>query len=257
MAEIRFSPITNISYFRTMKIRSIALFVFALSFTAFGQRTITFPSEDGLNITADIYLSNDSTLPYILLCHQAGYSRGEYNETAKKFSRLGFNCMAIDLRSGGEVNGVQNMTFSEASKNKKGTEYLDAEQDIRAAIDFLFEKNKKKVVIVGSSYSASLVLKVAVDNEKVQSVIAFSPGEYFGKKLKLHEAIADLDKPVLVLSSAKERDDINKLMKDVKSKKKNIFSPATGGEHGSKALWKVNANYHDYWISVMMFLDSD
>lgn len=232
-------------------------FILALVITAqgFAQKTITFPSEDGLTITADLYFGQDTTLPFILLCHQAGFSRGEYNETAKKFMRLGYNCLAIDLRSGGEVNGVKNMTFDEATKKRKGTGYMDAEQDISAAIDYLYNRSKKKVVLVGSSYSASLVMKVAVNNFKVSSVIAFSPGEYFGKKVSIKDAIASLDQPVLVLCSAKERDEVNTLMQDVKSTKKNIFSPSENGDHGSKALWKANPNYHDYWISVMMFLE--
>src|SRR5438477_11180739 len=74
-----------------------------------GSLQITFPSADGLIITADSYLQND-TLPWILLCHQAGYSRGEYKETAVKFENFGYNCLAIDQRSGDSVNGIKNET---------------------------------------------------------------------------------------------------------------------------------------------------
>lgn len=243
-------------YFSQVKIKPLFLsFLFASVYTK-AQQTVTFPSKDGLTVTGDLYIENDS-LPYMLLCHQAGSSRGEYKETAKKFNHLGYNCMAIDQRSGGEANNVKNATFEEAEKNKKKTDYLDAEQDIAAAIDYLYEKSKKRVLLVGSSYSASLALKLAVNNFKVSQVIAFSPGEYFGKKLNLKETIKNLDKPVLVLCSAKEKNEVNELMSEVKSKKKIVYSPAVAGEHGSKALWKVNPNYHDYWISVMLFLDKD
>ncbi|HEY6162235.1 MAG TPA: dienelactone hydrolase family protein [Bacteroidia bacterium] len=236
--------------------RFIGLFVLAASINAAAQQTITFPSGDGLTITADLYVASD-TLPYMLLLHQAGYSRGEYKETAKKFNHLGYNCLAVDLRSGGEVNGIKNMTHEEAVKNKKKTDYLDAEQDITAAIDYLYEKSKRRVWLVGSSYSASLALKLAVNNFKVAAVIAFSPGEYFGKKLKVGESISKLDKPVLVLCTTQERKDVNELMNGVISKKKTIFSPAVDGVHGSSSLWKANSNYHDYWIAVMMFVDKD
>lgn len=40
------------------------------------KETITFPSQDGLTITADIYKVNNNPIT-ILLCHQAGYSHGE------------------------------------------------------------------------------------------------------------------------------------------------------------------------------------
>jgi dienelactone hydrolase len=241
-----------------MKIKFILLVLTAcVSAKAQTPKTITFPSGDNVTITADLYQGTDTALPYMILFHQAGYSRGEYNETAKKFMRLGYNCLAVDLRSGGEVNGIRNMTNADAVSKKKGTDYLDAEKDVRAAIDYVYGRSKNKVVLVGSSYSASLVLKVAVDNFKVASVIAFSPGEYFGKKNKLKDMITGLDKPVLVLSTVKERDACNVLMADVKSKQKTLFSPATEGIHGSSALWKSNPNYHDYWIAVMMFVDKD
>jgi pimeloyl-ACP methyl ester carboxylesterase len=220
----------------------------------FAQKTITFLSGDGVTITADEYFVNDS-LPWMLLCHQASFSRGEYQQTAKKFNKLGYNCMAVDLRSGFECNNVKNNTAEDADKKNKPTEYLDAEQDIVAAIDYLFERGKsKKIVLVGSSYSASLVLKLAVDNEKVSKVLAFSPGEYFGKKLTLKTSITDLNIPVYVACSAKEREKVGDLVKDVVSTKKTIYAPSEGGEHGSKALWKTNPNATDYWMSIMMFL---
>src|ERR1041385_9201704 len=83
---------------------------------------ITFPSIDGLIITADSYLQDDS-LPWILLCHQAGYSRGEYKETAAKFEAFGYNCLAIDQRSGGEVNGIKNETAARAKEQGKPMDY--------------------------------------------------------------------------------------------------------------------------------------
>jgi pimeloyl-ACP methyl ester carboxylesterase len=236
-----------------MKSFSIAfLLLFCLTIKA--QETITFPSIDGIKITADEYILND-TLPYMILCHQAGYSRGEYSETALRFQKFGFNCLAIDARSGKEVNGIKNETAALAQKKKKGTGYLDAEQDIIAAIDYIYKKTKKKVVLVGSSYSASLVLKVAVGNDKVKAVIAFSPGEYFGDKLNLKDAVKNLDKPVFVTSSRQEATELSMLMKSIKSSNKTQFTPTAQGDHGSKALWKeTNPNYHEYWMALLMFM---
>ena len=214
---------------------------------------ITFPASDGLLVTADLYFVNDS-LPYMILCHQAGYSRAEYAETAGKFCHLGYNCLAVDARSGNEVNGVKNETAALAEIKKKPTTYLDAEKDILAAIDYAYTKSGKKVFLVGSSYSASLVLKIAVTNKKVKVVMAFSPGEYFGTKLKLKDAIKDLSFPVFVTSSKEEANDVSTLMSDVKSKIKNQFVPTSKGKHGSSCLWKDNPGYHEYWFAIMMFV---
>ncbi|MCW3072681.1 MAG: hypothetical protein JWO44_2571 [Bacteroidetes bacterium] len=235
--------------------RSIAAALLLLiPFLLSAQETITFPSKDGLTITADEYITND-TLPYMILCHQAGYSRGEYMSTAARFQKFGYNCLAIDARSGKEVNGIKNETAALAEKKKKGVAYLDAEQDILAAIDYIYKKTTKKVILVGSSYSASLVLKIAAANDKVKAVIAFSPGEYFGDKLNLKQVIKTLDKPVFATSSKAEAADLAALMKEVKSQNKTQFTPSNPGDHGSKALWKeTNPNYHEYWMALLMFM---
>ncbi len=235
------------------KILLLLLPALIIGSAAIAQKKITFPSKDDVTITADEYIVNDS-LPYLVLCHQAGASRGEYSETAKKFNKLGFNCLAIDQRSGNTSNGVINETAKSADAKKKAVTYLDAEQDIIAAIDYLSTKTKEKIILVGSSYSASLVLKIATTNDKVSAVLAFSPGEYFGKTLKLKDAIKNLDKPVFVTSSKNEAAGLTELVKDVKSGSKTQFTPNGNGEHGSKALWKASADNKEYWLSVLLFL---
>ncbi len=219
----------------------------------YAQKKVTFPSRDGLIVTADLYVTND-TLPYMILCHQAGYSRGEYRETAPKFSKFGYNCLAVDLRSGQEVNVVENETAAAALKSNKPISYMDAEQDIVAAIEYAFKRSGKKVILVGSSYSASLALKIAVANEKVKAVLAFSPGEYFGDKLNVKESIKNLDKPIFVASSKDEAPEVNKMIKDVKSSIKQQCTPIEQGVHGSKTLWKVNPNRNEYWLALFMFM---
>lgn len=237
-----------------MKKISVLTFMLFLFISALrSQSSITFLSKDGVIITADLYFVSD-TLPYMILCHQADYSRGEYKETAPKLTKLGYNCIAIDARSGGEVNGVKNETAFGAKSKNKPTTYLDAEQDILSAIDYAYKKSNKKVVLLGSSYSASLALKIGTTNEKVKAVIAFSPGEHFGAKLNLKEAIKNYDKPLFVASAKSEAADVSALIKDIKSQKKQQCTPSGKGEHGSKALWKSTPDYHEYWLALLMFM---
>lgn len=236
-----------------------ALMLLSIPILGFSQpknismQKVTFPSSDGLIITADMYLVND-TLPYMVLCHQARYSRGEYIETASEFCALGYNCLVPDLRSGKEVNGVYNQTASLAVKKGLPGEYLDAESDMLAAINYAYQKSGKKVILVGSSYSASLALKIASANKKVSAAIAFNPGEYFGTKLNLKEAIADLSVPIFVTSSKEESTDVSILISNVKSKIKEHFIPTGEGKHGSSCLWKNNPNSQEYWTGVKSFI---
>ncbi|MBK5285892.1 MAG: dienelactone hydrolase family protein [Bacteroidia bacterium] len=235
--------------------KNILLILLASFFVSeiYAQQTITFSSFDGITITADLY-EIDSTSPVILLCHQARYSRGEYIETAKRLNKFGFNCLAIDQRSGKECNAVTNETAKvAASKNKPGN-YIDAKPDIVAAIDFLYNKYNRRIILIGSSYSASLALILSKENEKVCATAVFSPGEYFGDAISVGKIIAGLDKPVYVTSSLNESTAVTELMKDVVSKLKVQFIPTSQGNHGSRALWASNSNNQEYWITLMAFL---
>ena len=235
----------------------ILLFILLLAvIISKAQHTITFPSKDGVMITADEYMTND-TLPYMILCHQDGYSRGEYKESAVRFQKLRYNCLAIDLRSGKTINDVKNETAFAAIEGDKPSTELDAEQDILAAIDYVYSKTNKRVILAGSSYSASLALKIASNNDKVRAVLAFSPGEYFGDKLVVKNAIGGIDKPVFITSSQQEAPEVTRLVKDVKPEYKTQFVPNYIGEHGSKTLWKsLNPNSQEYWMAIILFMHS-
>lgn len=221
-------------------------------FAVRAQQTINFASKDGLTITADLYMVNIHR-PYILLLHQAGYSRGEYREIAPRLTRLGYNCLAIDQRSGYEVNFVKNETAKLAKEKGLPINYIDAQQDIEAAIDYIKSKTDLPIVIFGSSYSASLGLVVAATNLRVRAVVAFSPGEYFDQDNFIRNKIAGLSVPVLVLSSKEECEVVNELCEEVKPNLKTFFCPSSSGSHGSKALWKSNPSSKDYWIAITMF----
>ena len=99
---------------------------FAQSDPVFSGETITFKASDGISVTADLYMPHKATAPFIILYHQAGYSRGEYRSIAPQLNEMGFNCMAVDQRSGDKVNGVINETHKGAVASKLPTEYLDA-----------------------------------------------------------------------------------------------------------------------------------
>lgn len=222
---------------------------------SFAQQKINFPSKDGLLITADHYKINDIS-PVIILCHQAGYSRGEYLETAKELNKLGFNCIAVDQRTGGVVNGIKNETAALAKSKNKPSNYIDAEQDIIAVVDYAFQLYKKRVILFGSSYSASLALKIGKENEKVAAVIAFSPGEYFDNLLNVGNTIAGLDKPVYATSSKAEAASVMQLLMRVKSSQKVQYLPKGEGIHASRALWKDSPDNQEYWTSLKSFLAS-
>jgi dienelactone hydrolase len=232
----------------------LTVFLALLSFNCFAQKTITFPSNDGVIITADLYETNPP-VNFILLCHLAEHSRGEYLQTAKKLMALGFNCLAVDLRVGKEIFGVQNQTSLDAKMKNKATGFLDAEQDIVAAIRYADSLAKGRgIILLGSSFSASLALKIGSTNPKIKAVIAFSPGEHFGEKLNLKSTLKGFNKPLFVTSSRDEAALVSVLVDEIPDSVKQQFVPEGKGTHGSLALWLMMPDHPEYWTALEQFL---
>jgi dienelactone hydrolase len=212
----------------------------------------SFPSKDSLIIFADIYIK-ERNAPTILLCHQAGYSRGEYKETAKTLNLYGYSVVALDQRSGNEVNGLVNLSHKNAIKDSLPTQYINARQDIEAAIDYIYTYTQKPILLLGSSYSASLSLLIGKNNPKVQAVAAFSPGEYFDS-ISIQDSLQGFDKPLFITSSKQEGPSITELIKNIEPHLNNQFIPSVNGFHGSKALWTDNKGNDLYWEAFSQFL---
>lgn len=222
---------------------------------------ISFKTADSLTVTADLYMTSNAKLPLVVLHHQAGYSRGAYRQIAPRLNQLGFNCLALDQRSGKAARGVSNKTAKAALKAKKGMEYVDAIPDLEAGLAYVKGVlNPSKIIYWGSSYSASLMFYMANKYpQDIDAVLAFSPGEYMeidGKK------IADYAKgvkcPVFITSAKKEADQWKGIYEALAAEAKYSFLPKSSeGMHGSKALWKGNKGMEEYWAAVEKFLTKD
>jgi dienelactone hydrolase len=223
------------------------------------RRTVSFESEDGIPITADLWVDRAYRKPFIVLFHQAGWSRGEYREIAPQLSIMGFNVMAVDLRSGGRVNGVVNQTHAAARKAGKKTDYVSALPDMRAAIAYARKHHAKgKLILWGSSYSAGLVLWLGA-KVNADAVLAFAPGEYYRKLGKprtwVREAAKKLTMPVFITSARSEHKSWKAIYQAIPSKNKQFYLPETRGQHGSRALWKKFPDSPGYWMAVRRFLN--
>lgn len=232
-----------------------ALFPFIIT-TPVSKEKITFEASDGLIITADLYM-NQEDFPFLLLFHQEGSSRGEYNETAIKLAKLNYNCLAVDLRSGDNENYVSNETARRARRTGKSSGFLDASADVRAAIDYAYNLNNKKVILIGSSYSASLCMLIGKDNPNVKAVIAFSPGEFFVNDLRVEDELTSFNKPLFVTGTLTESAYISQMLQNLEEDSYTFFQPEDSpGVHGSKALWEDNESKDQYWLALLLFINS-
>ena len=227
---------------------------------AYSQETVKFMAPDKVPITADLYAPNSANSSFIILFHQAKYSRGEFVEIAPKLNELGFNCLAVDLRSGNAINGIRNETYSYADSIHLKTRYTDSYNDMRKAVSYVRSKYPSaKVILLGSSYSASLSLKLAADFPSgISAVVAFSPGEYFSafgwSRDIIKVSSSRIKCPVFITSSKSETDEWKAIYAAIPVATKVSFVPNANGKHGAKALWSNFPESSEYWVALKSFL---
>ena len=111
----------------------------------------------------------------------------------------------------------------------------------------------QSIVLVGSSYSASLVLLIGKNNDKVKAVAAFSPGEYI-EGISIQGSIIGYEKPIFVTSSKTETEATKSIISEVDTVWTNQFLPDFEGIHGSRALWETTEGSEKYWDAFKTFL---
>lgn len=234
----------------------ILIIIFSkISICVLGQQLINFPGKDGLVISADLYEISPQA-PYVIMFHQAGSSRGEYREIAPKIVKLGYNCLAVDIRSGKEFNYVPNKTAALAQELKLPNHYIASLSDMQSAIEWASHRSRKPIIIMGSSFSASLALLLAKINPQVLAVIAFSPGEYFEKSNFVRDTIKNLKVPVFIGCTKDEYPFVKNLVSEIPPQFLTLFYPSKGkGIHGAKALFKENSTNEEYWLALLLFFN--
>jgi dienelactone hydrolase len=241
----------------TFVLRRAALlaFVLSMSWPALAEPLI-LTASDKVKVFADYYGDADKAKPVILLFHQAASNAGEYATIAPRLNALGFNALALDQRSGGPGWGRDNQT-AKAFGGNAGFE--QALPDLEAALDWTKSDGRTgKVIVWGSSYSASLVFLLAAKHpDRVAGLLAFSPGEYFGGRSTVRGAAAKVNAPIFV-SSASDPGEIAeaKAIIDAAPAKVKVQLKPKSGTHGSSTL-RVDRNPHgatENWQAVEAFL---
>jgi hypothetical protein len=185
---------------------------------------------------------------------------------------MGFNVMAVDLRSGDTVNNIVNEISDIALEKDLDISYLATLPDIEASLAYSKKHLSQGTLLLwGSSYSSGLALYMSSIDESIDGVLAFSPGEYYKKRGKtfIEDSVKTLKIPVFITSAKDEKKYLPVFITSAKDEKKywwNIYNaipsqektyylPPTKGVHGAKALWKNNPSHKGYWEAVNRFLD--
>lgn len=242
------------SFARTLSLAFTALMLAALPARA--AEPVTLTAADGVKVFATYYGDADKSKPMVLLFHMAGANGGEYEPIAPRFNTLGYNALAVDQRSGGRAFGRANKTVTALGHS---TGYMKALLDLEAALEWARANHAAKVIVCGSSYSASLVFLLAAKHpHEIAGLMAFSPGEYLPNKHAVRDAAAKLKNTPVFVTSASNNGEIaaaRAIVDTVPGRAKTQFVPKHA-PHGASAL-RADANpagYKQAWAAVERFL---
>lgn len=226
---------------------------------AHSAETVTLTAADGVKVFGDVYRAAAATPPVIVCFHQAESSAAEYAPIAPRLAQAGFTVLAIDQRSGGDHFGGTNRTVAALGK---AAGYDAALPDLEAALAWAQREARGAPVIVwGSSYSASLVFRLAAAHPReVSGVVAFSPAEYLEPKGSVAKAAAHVGVPVYIdQASQGDGDEIARaaaVLRAVQSKDKQQTRLNAPSTHGASML-RADANAagaEAHWQPLLKFL---
>ncbi|HLY43865.1 MAG TPA: alpha/beta fold hydrolase [Terracidiphilus sp.] len=129
----------------------ISLLAALLAVPVAAQQTISFPTEDGGVVFADLY---GSSARGVVLVHGGQFDKESWAPQAKRFQATGFEVLAIDLRGYGESHGPGDKDPMDAPLDK----------DVLAAVRYLHVHGAKTVSIVGGSMGGSAAGDASIES---------------------------------------------------------------------------------------------
>jgi pimeloyl-ACP methyl ester carboxylesterase len=125
----------------------------ALLFTtlAVAQQTISFPTEDGGRICADLYGQGARG---VVLAHGGRFNKESWREQAQDLASKGFRILAIDFRGFGCSTGPGQSDFDTAPFAK----------DVLAAVRYMKANGAKTVSVVGGSFGGSAAGDASIES---------------------------------------------------------------------------------------------
>lgn len=183
-------------------------------------------AEDGVKIAADYYTAEGEKA--VILIHQFAKDKNSWGDLPDKLSAAGFSVLAVDLRGHGESDG----NYSDFSER----DFRDGmPKDVQAAKDFLAEKGKTDVSVIGSSIGANLALN---ELEKgIRRVVAISPGLNFKGIVVRNDFTSNEENKALIIASADDEYSFESAgkIKEVLDSRAELLTYEKGG-HGTALL---------------------
>jgi pimeloyl-ACP methyl ester carboxylesterase len=123
------------------KLFAIAALLFWPGF-ALAQKTISFPTEDGGVISANLYGAGERG---VVLAHGGRFTKESWKPQAERLASAGFRVLAFDFRGFGESHGPGEKNFDTAP----------FQIDVLAAVRYLRAEGVKSISVVGGSFGGA------------------------------------------------------------------------------------------------------
>jgi pimeloyl-ACP methyl ester carboxylesterase len=155
----------------------IALMVVLLvAGAAAAQKTVSFPTEDGGLVYADVY---GEGVRGVVLAHGGRFNKESWEQQARTLASAGFQVLAIDFRGYGKSKGPGDAHPMDAPLHL----------DVLAAVRYLRETGAKSVSIVGGSMGAGAAGDASIASRPGQiDRVVFLGGSPNGPAEKLKSA---------------------------------------------------------------------
>jgi pimeloyl-ACP methyl ester carboxylesterase len=122
-----------------MSAAGILALVFVFAIAAPAQKTVSFATDDGGTVCADVYGQGSKG---VVLAHGGRFNKESWREQALALASAGFRVLAIDFRGYGCSKGPGQQDFDGAP----------FEKDVLSAVRYLKANGAKKVSVVGGSF---------------------------------------------------------------------------------------------------------
>ena len=135
-------------------VRALITIVAVLSLANIGsaQTTVSFATEDGAVIYADLYGAGDRA---VVLAHGGRFTKESWAKQAPVLVKAGFEVLAINFRGRGKSQGLGGDDPSDGQ----------LEMDVMAAVHYLHKVGAKSVSIVGGSMGGAAAGDASVDSK--------------------------------------------------------------------------------------------
>lgn len=157
-----------------MRIVRAILIVAVLAALASAQELVSFATDDGGMVNADLYGKGERG---VVLAHGGRFNKESWVKQARALEAAGFRVLAIDFRG-----------YGKSRAGRSGDDATDL--DVLAAVRYLRRRGAKAVAVVGASFGGSAAAEASIESKpgEIDRIVilaapADAPEKLKGRKL--------------------------------------------------------------------------